>query len=174
MKKEDCFELGIISKLFSFKGEVILHIDSDQPESYYDLEMVFLEINKQLVPYFIEKSSVHKHNQLRVMFDTIEDEDGAKRIVKKKVYLPLTDLPKLNDDQFYYHEVKGYMLLDENNKEVGKVLDVIENPANTLLEVDYKGNEALIPLNDQTFIKVDKETMKLYVKIPEGLLDIYS
>jgi 16S rRNA processing protein RimM len=66
------------------------------------------------------------------------------------------------------------MLLDENNKEVGEVLDVIENPANTLLEVDYKGNEALIPLNDQTFIKVDKETMKLYVKIPEGLLDIYS
>ena len=174
MKKEDCFELGIVSKLFSFKGEVILHIDSDQPDNYYDLEMVFLEINNQLVPYFIEKSSVHKNNQLRVAFDTIEDEDGAKRIVKKKAYLPLTELPKLNENQFYYHEVKGFLLFDENNLEIGKILDIIENPSNTLLEVAYKGNEALIPLNDQSFIKVDKSNKKLFVKIPEGLLDIYS
>lgn len=174
MNKEDCFELGIISKLFSFKGEVIIHIDSDQPDNYYDLEMIFLEINKQLVPYFIEKSAVHKHNQLRVLFDTIEDEDGAKRIVKKKVYLPLSELPQLNDDQFYYHEVKGYALLDENNIEVGKILDVIENPSNTLLEVAYKKSEALIPLNDQSFIKIDKTEKKLFVKIPEGLLDIYG
>mgnify|MGYP006157409139 CR=1 FL=1 len=48
MKVEDCFELGIISKLHSFKGEVILYIDSDEPEHYYDIDSVFLEINKQL------------------------------------------------------------------------------------------------------------------------------
>ena len=175
MTKEECFELGIISKLFSFKGEVILYLDSDQPEQYYDLDMVFLEINKQLVPYFVEKSGVHnKANQLRVRFDTVDDEEGAKRIVKKKAYLPLTELPKLKDDQFYYHEVKGFMMHDQDDKEVGKVLDIIENPANTLAEVSYKFSEALIPLNDQSFISIDKVNKIIKVSIPEGLLDIYG
>jgi 16S rRNA processing protein RimM len=175
MTKDDCFELGIISKLFSFKGEVILYIDSDQPDHYYDVEMVFLEINKQLVPYFVEKSAVHnKANQMRVRFDTIDDEDGAKRIVKKKVYLPLTELPQLKDDQFYYHEVKGYMMQDQDGKDVGKILDVIVNPANTLAEVSYKFSEALIPLNDNSFISIDKVNKTIKVAIPEGLLDIYG
>lgn len=174
MTKEECFELGIISKLFSFKGEVILFLDSDQPDYYYDLDMVFLEINKQLVPYFIDKSSVHKVNQLRVMFDTIEDEDGAKRLLKKKAYLPLSALPQLDDNQFYYHEVKGYVMHDQNDVVVGKVLDIIENPANTLAEVAYKGTEALIPLNDQSFISIDKKSKIIKVHVPEGLLAIYG
>jgi 16S rRNA processing protein RimM len=174
MTKDDCFELGIISKLFSFKGEVILFIDSDQPEHYYDLEMIFLEINGQLVPYFVEKSSVHKPKQLRVRFDTVDDEDGAKRIVKKKAYLPLSELPQLKDDQFYYHEVKGYMMHDQDDKKVGKVLDIIENPANTLAEVSYNFTEALIPLNDQSFISIDKDKKIIKVRIPDGLLDIYG
>jgi 16S rRNA processing protein RimM len=57
---------------------------------------------------------------------------------------------------------------------VGKVLDIIENPANTLAEVSYKFSEALIPLNDQSFISVDKVNKIIKVIIPEGLLDIYG
>ncbi len=175
MTKDDCFELGIISKLFSFKGEVILFLDSDQPEHYYDLDMVFLEINGQLVPYFVEKSAVHnKANQLRVRFDTVDDEDGAKRIVKKKAYLPLAELPQLKDDQFYYHEVKGFIMHDQDDQKIGKVLDIIENPANTLAEVQYNFSEALIPLNDQSFISIDKANKIIKVNIPEGLLEIYK
>ena len=89
MKKEDCFELGIISRLFSFKGEVILFIDSDEPEKYYELDSLFLEINKQLIPFFITKSSVNKAKELRIRFDGVDNEERASRILKKKAYLPI-------------------------------------------------------------------------------------
>jgi 16S rRNA processing protein RimM len=174
MKIEDCFELGLISKLHSFKGEVILYIDSDEPEHYYELDTVFLDINKQLVPFFIEKSSVHKVNQLRIRFEGVENEQEAKALLKKKVYLPLTALPQLNDDQFYYHEIPGYTLMDDNGNEIGRITEVIENPANVLLNVLYKGNEALIPINDNTFRSIDKKKKILLVFIPEGLLELYS
>lgn len=173
MKVEDCFELGIISKLHSFKGEVILYIDSDEPEHYYDIDSVFLEINKQLVPFFIAKSSVHKGKQLRVRFEGVDNEEQAKLILKKNAFLPLTALPSLKDDQFYYHEIPGYVLHDQEDKKIGEVLDVIENPANVLLTVLYRGNEALIPLNDNTFKSIDKKNKTLTVFIPEGLLDLY-
>ncbi len=174
MKVEDCFELGIISKLHSFKGEVILFIDSDEPEHYYDIDSVFLEINKQLVPFFISKSSMQKGNQLRVRFEGVDNEEQAKLILKKNAFLPLTALPSLKEDQFYYHEIPGYTLNDHENKKIGEVLDVIENPANVLLTVLYRGNEALIPLNDNTFKKIDKKNKILTVFIPEGLLGLYA
>ncbi|MCB9189324.1 MAG: 16S rRNA processing protein RimM [Flavobacteriales bacterium] len=174
MTKEECFELGVISKTFSFRGEVILYIDSDQPEQYYNINMLLLEINKKLVPFFVEESRVHKSNQLRVKFDNVNDETDAKRLTKKRVFLPLSALPELDDDQFYYHEIIGYMLLDQSGAEVGKILEYLDNPANPMLEIAYKGKEILIPYNDNVHLSIDKEKKELKVEIPEGLLAIYE
>jgi len=174
MKKEDCFELGVISRLYSFKGEVILFIDSDEPDKYHNLDAVFLEINKQLTPFFITNSLVNKPKELRVRFEGIDTEEQAKKIVKKKAFLPLEVLPELDDKHFYYHEIEGYAVINGEDNNIGNVITVIENPANTLLEVSYNNTEALIPLNDHTFIKVDREKKEFYINIPEGLLDIYS
>lgn len=174
MTKDDCFELGVISKTFSFKGEVILFIDSDQPEHYYNMDMLLLEINKKLVPFFIEESRVHKTNQLRVKFDSVKDEADAKRLTKKKVFLPLAALPELGDEQFYYHEIIGFTLIDQDDREVGEILEYVDNPANPMLEVKYNDKEALIPYNDRVHISIDKEGKKLKIEIPEGLLAIYE
>ena len=174
MKKEDCFELGIISRLFSFKGEVILFIDSDQPEKYHKLDSLFLEINKQLIPFFITKSSVNKSKELRIRFEGVDTEEQASRILKKKAYLPIEVLPELDNKHFYYHEIEGFELVDSEKGNIGSIITVLDNPGNMLLEVDINGVEALIPLNDHTFIKVDRDKKQFFVTIPEGLLDIYK
>lgn len=174
MKKEDCFELGIITKIHSFKGEVILFLDTDVPENYYKLEQLFVEINKQLVPFFIEGLKVQKVNNLRLKLDGVTTEDGALLLTGKKVFLPLMLLPKLKDDQFYYHEIIDYAITDENNDEVGKIIEVIDNSANRLLNVMVNGNEALLPFNDNHILKVDKPNKTIQLSIPEGLLDLYK
>jgi len=173
MKKEECFELGLISKLYSFKGEVILYIDSDEPKKYYNIDAVFLEIDKQLIPFFIEKTTPSKINQIRVRFEGIENEEQASKIVKKKVYLPLSALPELEDDQYYLHEIEGYDVLDQSKTIIGKASTIIENPGNPLLEVLVEENEVLLPFNENTIIKVDKSNHQIHITIPEGLLDLY-
>lgn len=174
MKKDDCFELGIISRLYSFKGEVILFIDSDEPDKYYQLDAIFLEINKQLIPFFITKTQVNKAKELRIRLDGVDTEEQAKKIVKKKVYLPIEVLPELDEDHFYYHEIEGFDLVDSEKGKVGVVSTVIENPGNPLLEFDFNGTEALIPLNEHTFVKIDRDKKQFIVNMPEGLLEIYT
>ena len=103
MRKEDCFYLGKIAKKFSFKGEVLVYLDTDEPELYEDLESVFVEINKTLVPFFIETGSIHKDKFLRVRFEDVKNEEEADAIMGSEIYLPISMLPELEGTQFYYH-----------------------------------------------------------------------
>ena len=103
MRKEDCFYLGKIAKKFSFKGEVLLYLDTDEPELYENMESVFVDFNNNLVPYFILNSSLHKGDFLRVKFEDVKDEEEADILLNHDVYLPLTMLPKLEGNKFYYH-----------------------------------------------------------------------
>ena len=103
MRKDDCFYLGKIAKKFSFKGEVLIYLDTDEPELYENMESVFVEFNNNLVPFFIENSSLHKNDFLRVRFEDMNNEEDADKILGCPVYLPLKMLPKLSGNKFYFH-----------------------------------------------------------------------
>ena len=173
MKKEECFYLGKIVSKFSFKGEVLIKLDTDEPESYLKKESVFVDYNNNLVPFFIDKSSLHKSDLLRVKFEDVDSEEEAEDLIKADIYLPLTLLPKLEGNQFYYHEIIGFTIQDTNFGEVGVVKAVNDSTAQALFEVDRDGVEILIPMNDEFIRKVDRDSKVIYVETPEGLIDLY-
>lgn len=173
MRKEDCFYLGTIVGKFSFKGEVLIKLDTDEPEIYLEKESVFVEHHKNLIPFFIEESNLQKSNLLRVKFEDIDSEEDAQGILKKDVFLPLSDLPNLNDDQFYFHEVVGFTVTDKNFGEVGILKSINDSTPQTLFEIDRNGKEILIPMNDEFFESIDKSNKKIVLNVPEGLIEMY-
>ena len=132
MRKEECFYLGKIVTKYSFKGEVVIKLDTDEPELYKNMESVYVEFGTNLVPFFIDKSSLHKGNQLRVQFEDIYSEEEADSILKSNVYLPLDLLPKLEGDKFYFHEVIGFTVVDVNFGEVGEIVHINDKAAQPL------------------------------------------
>ncbi len=173
MRKEDCFYLGKIVKKHSFKGEVIIKLDTDEPELYHNLESVFVELGGNLIPFFIEKSSLSKSTMLRVKFEDISTEADADAIVRSGIYLPLSMLPKLDGDKFYYHEIIGFEVIDKNFGKVGKIMSVNDTSAQPLFEIDKNGTEIFIPMIDDFIKKVDKTNKIIEVETPDGLIDLY-
>ncbi|GAA0711825.1 ribosome maturation factor RimM [Aquimarina litoralis] len=173
MKKEDCFYLGKIVSKFSFKGEVLIKLDTDEPESYLKMESVFVNYNKNLVPFFIEKSKLHKSDLLRVKFEDIDSEEDADDLMKAEIYLPLDLLPKLEGNKFYFHEVIGFDIVDRAFGKVGTITHINDSTAQALFEIDRDGVEILIPMNDEFIDKVDREQRTVFVNTPEGLIDLY-
>lgn len=173
MLKEDCFFLGTVVGKYSYKGEVLIKLDTDQPELYENIPSFFIETQTGLAPYFVKKSGLHKSSLLRVAFEDITDENDADGLLKKKVFLPLDMLPKLTGNRFYYHEVIGYDVIDKIHGNIGEVTGVNDNASQALLEIDYKSTQVLLPVVDEIIKRVDRTEKQLHVQIPEGLLDVY-
>ncbi len=109
MRKEDCFLLGTVVGKYSYKGELLLKLDTDEPEQYQSLDTLFILHDNGLVPYFVVSSSMHKPGLLRIRLEDIDSEEDANQLIKNKVYLPLSELPELVEISFIITRLLGLL-----------------------------------------------------------------
>ncbi len=137
------------------------------------MDAVFLDVGNNFIPFFIENSLLQKGNQLRVKFEDFSTEEDADSIMKCDVYLPLTLLPKLSGNKFYYHEVIGFTIEDVNFGSVGTLVGINDKTAQPLFIIENGDKEILIPMIDDFIKKVDRSNKKIEVETPEGLIEMY-
>jgi 16S rRNA processing protein RimM len=174
MRKEDCFYLGKIVSKYSFKGELLAKLDTDEPERYENLESVFVLLSgDNLVPFFIDKCRLHRSNLLRIDFEEVKNEAAADGIMGCELYLPLSFLPPLEGNKFYFHEVIGFSIVDSVHGNIGTITGVNDTTAQALFEVEKQGKRLLIPITDAVVTQVDRGKKTIFVTTPEGLVDLY-
>lgn len=170
--KDSCYFLGKIVRTSGLKGDVFVFLDVDDLSDYQDLDSVFVEIKGKLVPHFIEDVQI-RHNGAVVRFEDT-DLEKAQALVGNALFLPLDTLPPLTGNKFYYHEVKGFEVVDKTLGPIGRLREVMDNAAQAVLCIDHpSGKEILVPLVDEFLAGVDRERKVLEIKAPEGLVDFY-
>ncbi len=169
---KDYFYLGHITKPFGYKGQLVIYLDTDQPEKYQSLDAVFMEEDGEMIPYIIEDLQCRNGNTAVVKFVDIDGEE-AKSLLKCDLYLPLSMLPPLTGNSFYYHEVIGFTVVDKEKGEIGVCQDFIDVSQQPIMQIDYNGKEILIPAVDEFLKEIDREKKMIYIEAPEGLIDIY-
>ncbi len=169
---KDYFYLGKVVKVHGYEGKVSIYFDTDEPQEYIDIDMIYINISGSLVPFFINNLSL-LNNKAVVSFMDIDDIDKANSLVNKELYLPISLLPELTGNKFYYHEVKNMMVIDESFGELGPISAVLEYPNQAVLQIFVDNKEVLIPISNEIIINVDRKANKIIIKAPEGLLDVY-
>lgn len=170
--KNEYYYLGHITKPFGIKGQLCCYFDTDEPEKYANLDAVFIDLDDEKLPYLIEDIQYRGANTFVIKFADV-DEDEAKGLVKAELYLPLSELPPLTGNKFYFHEVIGFKVIDEEKGAVGTCQDFIDISHHPIMQIDHDGVEVLIPAIDEIFKKVDRENKTIYIQAPEGLIDVY-
>lgn len=173
MDLKDSIYIGQIAKLHGYKGGVSLFLDVTHPEEYIDTETFFVDVEGILTPFFIESFKLKNKGFAAVKFQGVDTEQNARSLMKKKVYLPETELKELDQSSFYDHEVIGYSIEDIVKGPIGKVTGVADLKLNPLLIIDFNDKEILLPLFDGLIVHVDRESKQLKVNAPEGLIDLY-
>jgi 16S rRNA processing protein RimM len=173
MNKADCFNLGYVAKLHGFKGEVSLFLDVTNPEDYETLDAVFIEINGQLSPFFVELFKLKNKGFAAVKFEGVNTEKDARILLRKNLFLPAQILPKLSGLHFYDHEVVGFTVVDANFGEVGKLTSIIDLQVNPLIQIMNGDKEVLVPLIEGVVEELDRKKKIMTIRAPLGLIELY-
>ena len=176
MTIDETYQLGYIIKTHGLRGHVAAHFDVDDAAAYTKLKTVYLTLAgapTKLVAYEVEKVQPQAANRVLLKLRGIERIEEAEPLRGSQLHLPLTQLPELEDDQFYFHDVIGFTVVDENMGVLGLVENFYELPQQDMLAMRYQGQEVLIPVVDELVSHADQEKKEIYVNLPEGLLDIY-
>lgn len=171
--KNEFYYLGKITKLFGLKGEVIFFFDVDDIYEYEQLQSVYIELNNDKVPFRLDSLTIKSHNQAIVRIGGVKDTNSATFYINKNLFLPVSSLPKLSGNKFYFHEIIGFSVIDKVKGNIGIVDHVNDQTAQSLLIIMNGEKEILFPLVDDLISKIDRKNKILYINSPEGLLDIY-
>lgn len=164
--------IGKIVSTFGVKGEIVLQHHLGDGINPKKLQVIFIEeATGKFLPYFIKDIKIRSEKELLILLDGIDAPEKAKLLLKKQVWLPEQEVKSQasNDAPI---SLLGFQVFDKK-KLLGKVLEVIEQPMQILLRLEYKGSEILVPLNESTLINIDHKKEKITVDLPDGLLDIY-
>ena len=172
MNIDEAFYIGYITKTRGLKGEMQLFFEFEDYNEL-DFDILFLEVNKKLVPYFVENIKLQNNSTAYLQLEDIDHIDKTRDLIKKKVYLPKDKMPERDPSDFRYTDLVGYLVVDEEEGEIGHILSVQEFPQQFMATVDFDGKELLFPLSEDLILGVDLEERVIEVELPEGLVDLY-
>jgi len=167
------FKIGKFVASYGLKGELILQHNLGKKTSLKGLVALFIEETKNnFLPYFIEKTSVKSINETIIKLEGFEVKETARKLTPKEVWMTEEDFKKFAAKSSPI-ALLGFDMMD-GQMNLGEIIEVIEQPHQILCSILYKGTEALIPVHENNLIKIDQKNKKVYVDVPEGLLEIYT
>src|SRR4051794_29474123 len=170
---KDYFNIGKIVGSHGLSGEVVLQHALGKKTDLKGLQTIFVEERKEsFLPYFVESTAAKNNEQVYIKLEGFNTKESARRLNQKEVWLLKDDFEKFTAKTAAI-ALLGYMMIEEG-KEIGEIIEVIQQPLQVLCKVIYQGNEALIPLHEESLEKIDKKKKQVHVKLPDGLLDIYT
>lgn len=121
--------------------------------------------------YKISLKSAGKNDVIIVSIDDINDRNAAELLKGIELYTPRSSVID-NDEDLLIPELIDFKVIDNKEKEIGKIINVLNYGAGSILEVEIIGVEktALLSMNKDSVIEINNK--KGYIKIDrEHLLE---
>ena len=163
--------IGYIVKPRGVKGEVFVHNNSRWYEPFESVDEVKAELRGKEFILKIEWARFYG-DKFAVKFEGIDSPEEAEDYRNAELMIGESSLPALGESQYYAFEVEGFDVIDHKGRVAGKVVDVINNPANDVFAVeDENEREFLIPAVQAIIDRIDLESKKIHLKEYEGLFE---
>jgi len=164
--------IGKIVSAFGLKGEMIVLHHLGKKINVTKIKVIFLEQKKdEMLPYFIDSIRKKGDTDLYLKLEGIDTKEAATKFIRHDVWM--------KEEEVQIHTQKsnpigwvGYRILDQG-KDLGSILEVIEQPHQVLCRLEIDTREVLIPINEQTLSKVDHKNKTVLLTLPDGLLEVY-
>lgn len=164
--------IGKIVAVHGLKGEVILQHALGKKTSLKGVNAIFTQDKSESwFPWFIKEAKAKTNKEVLLLIEDIATPEAAKKLLQKTVWLKEEDVSQHAAPASALSLV-GFTVVSDKKK-LGEIVEVIEQPHQLLCTIIIEGKEVLIPLHQESLLKVDQAKKLVYVDLPDGLLELY-
>ena len=173
LRMSDYIHIGKLVAPHGVAGAVIIEHALGKPILFKGIEAIFIEQKTgSFIPYFIASASAKTDTISHLQLEGVKTREAANFLTSKKVWLPQADFQKLVEKNSPL-ALLGYMV-QEAGKNIGVIQEVIEQPHQLMVTILYQGQEAYIPLHEESLQGVNHAKKIVQVELPDGLLELYT
>ncbi len=168
---EDYLRVGVITTTHGINGGVKVFPTTDDAARFLDLAEVLLDTGKGTIPLEIENVSFFK-NQVILKFKGLDSIEAVEKYRGHDLLVTRENAVPLEEGEFFFCDIIGSTVYEENGNKFGILKDVLETGANDVFVVEIpEGKEVLLPLIDDCIKEVNVEEKKIVAYIMPGLMD---
>lgn len=175
--------VGRVRKAHGVRGELVVEPISDEPDAVFAPGRRFFVGDEEGRPdargTTVEVVGARPFKDgFLVTFAGIEDRNAADLWRDRYLLIPESELPAPAEGEIYLHDVPGMRVELPDGTLVGRVTTVWELPQGLMLDVvrepaaeNARGTTVMIPYDERTVHRVDRDQRRIIVDVPDGLLD---
>ncbi len=159
-------KVGTIINTRGLKGECKIYLVTDDVEHRFAKgRKLFLEDGSSLsvCSFQVQKGFGY------AKFEEITSIEQAERLKNQSLWIPKENLPQLDQDEFYYHELMDCKVYNQNQEYLGNVVDILETGANIVLRVQNENTSFLLPFVKAFVPEVDRINKTIIIEEMDGL-----
>lgn len=154
MQNDKTINIGKVIGLHGVKGWLKILSFSSPPENIFNYKSLIIS-NKYINQIFHIEDSRKQGKKILIKLDNIDDRTSAESLKESDIYIQRSDLPQLSEDTYYWEDLLGFNVFNQNNIKIGNVDSFIETGSNDVLIVKTaKNKNILIPFIMNKSIKI--------------------
>ncbi len=155
---------GKILKPHGLKGEIKVLPYSTSPENFKQVQYIYTEPDsKNPQRHKVSDKRFHKHFIIAKL-QNVNSIEEAEALRNKEVHVDRNELPSKQEDEYYWFELIGLNVYDENECLIGQVDSLIDNTAQPILVIKNGSEEYMVPFIDRFVKEVDLNSSKIAVE----------
>jgi 16S rRNA processing protein RimM len=169
----DAIEVGRVLDAWGVKGWLKILPYSADPEALFSSRRWFLQPAERGVPTFegvvrvaVQEAKPHADGVVACLRE-VADRTVAESFRGARIFVPRTSFPTPAADEFYWVDLIGLAVLNQQGLALGQVIDLMATGAQTVLvlqaEQDGKPLERLIPFVSAFVLDVDLTAKRILV-----------
>ncbi|HEX5864964.1 MAG TPA: ribosome maturation factor RimM [Casimicrobiaceae bacterium] len=176
--------VGLIRKAQGIRGEVVVELLTDKPDVIFasgsrvfagtaagDPAVVESAGGARETPTLTVSDSRAFKKGLLVQFDELRDRNSAELWRGRYLLAPFSELPPLQEDQVYLHDLVGMKAVSASGEEIGTVSTFYELPQGLMLDIETPRGSVLIPYRPELVVRTDIDARTIYINDTLGLID---
>nr|WP_320048519.1 ribosome maturation factor RimM [uncultured Desulfuromonas sp.] len=168
----DLFHVGTIIGTHGLRGDLKIRPLTSGSRALVGASRIELVCRDQhRVVADVQKSSWHKQFVLLVL-KGFEHINKVESFVGAEVYMAYDELPDLEEDSLYWHQLEGLQVVDKQVGLLGVLTSLLETGGHDVYVVQGPHGEVMFPAVDALIDSIDLEQGIMHVDLPEGLVEV--